>query len=132
MKRTFPFRLRYAHSGASKSAAVHHQQSDASGHFHFSLRHRLPPGTMQRRDKNLVNIARITFFAAVLGAVGVLGQVPAPPTPEKNGPAPVLSQPLEGGFNASVPAGQASTTPLAISLRDAIQRGLKYNLGVLT
>jgi outer membrane protein TolC len=87
---------------------------------------------MQKRDKNLVNIARITFFVAVLAATGAFGQVPAPPTPEKNGPAPVLSEPLGSGFNGSVPSGQASTTPLALSLRDAIQRGLKYNLGVLT
>jgi outer membrane protein TolC len=87
---------------------------------------------MQRRDTNLVNIARIAFFVTILAAAEAFGQVAAPPTPDKNGPAPVLSQPIESGYNGSVPSGQASTTPLALSLRDAIQRGLKYNLGVLT
>jgi len=79
-----------------------------------------------------VNIARIAFFVTILAAAEAFGQVAAPPTPDKNGPAPVLSQPIESGYNGSVPSGQASTTPLALSLRDAIQRGLKYNLGVLT
>ncbi len=32
---------------------------------------------------------------------------------------------------AAFPPVQASTTPLALALRDAIQRGLKFNLGVL-
>ena len=79
-----------------------------------------------------MNIARIAFFVTILAAAEAFGQVAAPPTPDKNGPAPVLSQPIESGYNGSVPSGQASTTPLALSLRDAIQRGLKYNLGVLT
>jgi len=35
-------------------------------------------------------------------------------------------------FGGSVAAGQVSATPLALSLRDAIQRGLRYNLGILT
>lgn len=34
-------------------------------------------------------------------------------------------------FSGSVPTGQASATTLALSLRDAIQRGLRYNLGIL-
>jgi outer membrane protein TolC len=87
---------------------------------------------MQRRDTNLLTIARITFFVAILAAVEAFGQVPPPPTPDNNGPAPVLNQSIGGGFSGSVPSGQASPTPLALSLRDAIQRGLKYNLGVLT
>jgi len=34
-------------------------------------------------------------------------------------------------FQGSVPSGAASSTPLALTLDDAIQRGLKFNLGLL-
>ncbi len=34
--------------------------------------------------------------------------------------------------SASVASGEASATPLELSLRAAIQRGLRYNLGILT
>ena len=34
-------------------------------------------------------------------------------------------------FQGSVPGGPASPTPLALGLEDAIQRGLKFNLGLL-
>jgi outer membrane protein TolC len=34
-------------------------------------------------------------------------------------------------YDGSVPTGQASATPLALTLREAIRRGLQYNLGVL-
>jgi len=34
-------------------------------------------------------------------------------------------------FQGSVPAGVASSTPLALTLRDAIDRGLRANLGLL-
>lgn len=34
-------------------------------------------------------------------------------------------------FQGSVPGGTASTTPLALTLDDAIQRGLNFNLGLL-
>jgi outer membrane protein TolC len=37
----------------------------------------------------------------------------------------------ENQFQGSVPAGTASDTPLALTLRDAIDRGLKTNLGLL-
>jgi outer membrane protein TolC len=35
-------------------------------------------------------------------------------------------------FGGSVPSGSASSTPLALTLHDAIDRGLKTNLGLLT
>src|SRR5271169_1262259 len=35
-------------------------------------------------------------------------------------------------FQGSVPAGAASSTPVALTLHDAIDRGLKANLGLLT
>jgi outer membrane protein TolC len=35
-------------------------------------------------------------------------------------------------YNGSIPEGQVSATPLALALRDAIQRGLRTNLGILS
>jgi outer membrane protein TolC len=43
-----------------------------------------------------------------------------------------LSQSPGVSFSGSVPQGTASATPLDLALRDAIQRGLKFNLGILT
>ena len=40
--------------------------------------------------------------------------------------------PLLAQFNGSTPAGEATSTPLNLSLDDAIARGLKTNLGLLT
>jgi outer membrane protein TolC len=40
--------------------------------------------------------------------------------------------PLLGQFNGSTPAGEAASGPLNLSLDDAITRGLKTNLGLLT
>ncbi len=44
-------------------------------------------------------------------------------------PAPQTGDP---SFQGSVPEGQASSTPIALSLGDAINRGLRANLGLLT
>ncbi|HMF74175.1 MAG TPA: TolC family protein [Bryobacteraceae bacterium] len=44
-------------------------------------------------------------------------------------PPPVTGDP---SFQGSVPQGTASATPLALTLQDAIERGLKANLGLLT
>src|SRR6185312_15977026 len=55
-----------------------------------------------------------------------------PPQPIPNGPAPVLQQPAQIYYNGSVAAGQASATPLDLTLREAIRRGLQANLGILT
>jgi len=40
--------------------------------------------------------------------------------------------PLLGQFNGSTPAGEAASGPLNLSLDDAVTRGLKTNLGLLT
>lgn len=66
----------------------------------------------------------------VVGAA--FAQVPPPPQPIPNGPAPVLQQPAQIYYNGSVAAGQASATPLDLTLREAIRRGLQANLGILT
>ena len=61
-----------------------------------------------------------------------LAQVPPPPQAPPNGPAPVLQEPIQIYYSGSVATGQATGTPLALSLREAIRRGLQYNLGVLS
>jgi outer membrane protein TolC len=76
---------------------------------------------------------KLKTIVVFLVACAFLGaQVPPPPEPIPNGPAPVLQQSFQVDYNGSVPTGLATTTPIAISLRDAIQRGLKYNMGILT
>ncbi|MEP6714864.1 MAG: TolC family protein [Terriglobia bacterium] len=80
-------------------------------------------------SKRIVAIRLIAGLGAVTAA---WSQVAPPPQPVPNGPAPVLNEPLRATFNGSIPTGQASPTPLSLSLRQAIQMGLKYNLGVLT
>jgi outer membrane protein TolC len=71
----------------------------------------------------------VVFF---LAAGAAPAQVPPPPQAPANGPAPVLAEQPEVSFTGSVATGQVSAMPLALSLRDAIQRGLRYNLGILT
>src|SRR5438874_13599488 len=44
--------------------------------------------------------------------------------------APALAA-QQSQFNGSVSTGTASSTPLALTLRDAIDRGLRANLGLL-
>jgi outer membrane protein TolC len=56
--------------------------------------------------------AQVSFGLGLLLVSGLLGQ--------QNNP-----------FQGSVPSGAASPTPLALSLEDAIQRGLKFNLGLV-
>jgi outer membrane protein TolC len=60
------------------------------------------------------------------------GQLAPPPQPRQNGPAPVIQQRAAVVLNGSIPSGTASGEAIPLSLRDAIQRGLKYNLGILT
>lgn len=72
------------------------------------------------------------FATLLLTSSAVWAQVPPPPEAIPNGPAPVLREPLQPSYSGSVAQGTASSTPLALTLRDAIRRGLQYNLGVLT
>jgi outer membrane protein TolC len=76
----------------------------------------------------IFRLSAVSLFASAM----IMGQAPPPPQAPPNGPAPVLQEPIQVSFGGSVAAGQVSTTPLAITLRDAIQRGLRYNLGTLT
>lgn len=77
-----------------------------------------------------------------LGAAGVLvtlGQGPPQPgTPAAGGSAggggQVTAAPQQGdpSFQGSVPQGTATGTAMALTLNDALNRGLKANLGLLT
>ncbi len=69
-------------------------------------------------------------FAAIVSAQGP----PGPLSIEKqlaNIPQGGISFTSQGQFQGSVAAGQASALPLVLSLQDAIDRGLKTNLGLL-
>ena len=77
-----------------------------------------------------MKIRRLATIVA-LAVPAMRAQVPPPPQPVPNGPPPVINQPFDIGFSGSVPTGQASSTPILLTLRDALQRGLKYNLGIL-
>ncbi len=71
----------------------------------------------------------LVLFLLALGAA--FAQVAPPPEAIPNGPAPVLQEPPLVYYGGSIPTGQATATPLDLPLRDAIQRGLRYNLGIL-
>ena len=71
--------------------------------------------------------ARLCAFAGLLGlaalaAAGVHAQSPLVPN---------QTTPTAGSFQGSVPSGQATGQTLELSLDDAIQMGLKNNLGVI-
>ena len=74
-----------------------------------------------------------TLATLLLLSVAAIAQVPPPPQAFSGGPAPVLREPLRTGFTGSIAAsGGPTAAPLDLSLRDALQRGLQYNLGTLT
>lgn len=59
---------------------------------------------------------------AVLGALGAQAQAP---------PVPNQTTPTASSFQGSVPTGEASAQPIELSLDEAVQRGLKANLGII-
>ena len=59
---------------------------------------------------------------AVLATTGALAQTPQVPN---------QTAPTAGSFQGSVPVGEATGETVGLSLDDAIQRGLKNNLGVI-
>jgi outer membrane protein TolC len=82
---------------------------------------------------------RIPWLLFVLPAPVCLAQAPFPP----GMPAPRATQPASlavevspaqrpsGSLDASIPQGKASSEPLILTIRDAIGRGLKYNLALV-
>ena len=55
--------------------------------------------------------------------------VPAPPATAPSAPPPTGQ--AQSPFQGSVPAGKATGTTLALTLKDAFNRALKYNLGAI-
>lgn len=53
----------------------------------------------------------------------------APPSASGQAPGTAIASGAESPFQGSVPTGQAVATPLPLSLREAFDRALKYNLG---
>src|SRR5438067_13508793 len=86
-----------------------------------------------RSSGELMQVRNSSIYAVLLALPGtVLAQVAPPPHAAPNGPAPVMQEPLQISYGGSVPTGQATAGAIALTLRDAIQRGLRYNLGALT
>lgn len=77
----------------------------------------------------------LLFFFVLAPMAQVMAQGPAVPPSQATVPANVPSGGLMFGqtsqFQESVPSGVATTTPLVLSLQDAIDRGMKNNLGLL-
>src|SRR5215470_3981968 len=65
------------------------------------------------------------------GAAAGGGQVTISPSSgqSSSGTAPGVT--TQGPFQGSVPTGKATGTTLALTIKDAVDRALKYNLGVI-
>jgi outer membrane protein TolC len=77
-----------------------------------------------------------SFLAFLVIGPALYAQGPATPPSPSTAPAtlpqqPGLVQSSSQQFQGSVPTGEASATPIALSLQDSIDRGLKTNLGLL-
>src|SRR5690348_13296075 len=101
---------------------------------------------------NITRFVRPLIFLSagcVLSAVAIFGQSPTTPGAARNsgiqagggyGAAPangptqitIARQPGDPAYQGSVPQGTASPAPIALTFADAINRGLKANLGLLT
>lgn len=75
------------------------------------------------RDKEISEL-----MGRVSAAMVLLVCVPQPGTGETG---PTFISQLPSSFQGSVPTGKAMGTALPLSLKEAIDRGLKYNLGLL-
>jgi outer membrane protein TolC len=77
----------------------------------------------------------LLVIAAARG-VPLFAQLGAPATPKAaSSPPPAANGPVSsmgGNYQGSVATGQATAAPIDLSLSDAIGRGLKTNLGILT
>jgi len=80
----------------------------------------MPRDWKVRRFRNSLVIALLFLLGAPHQSAAQLGQPAA-------APPPASQNPLFG----SVPTGQASPNPLALSLKDALARALQYNLGAV-
>src|SRR5260221_9517262 len=100
---------------------------------------------MKRLERKLKGIYFIVILTGLAGLTSAalaqqnsasfeLGSIATPRTvnPAANSTTPSsLAGQQQNPFLGSVPSGQLSATPIALSLQDAIQRGVKANLGVI-
>jgi outer membrane protein TolC len=89
----------------------------------------------------IVGMNRLAWISilAVCGLPMSTAQPPSPASPlaapptQSQGPLAVSAAPAKGDmFQGSVPTGNATPGVLPLSLDDAISRGLKYNLGLIS
>jgi outer membrane protein TolC len=69
-----------------------------------------------------------------LASVPARGQSAAPELPGMSGgevPASATSVGMQGAFLGGVPTGKLQPGTIPLSLTEAVQRGLRYNLGLL-
>ncbi len=89
-------------------------------------------GTMNETDRPGGYRPASCFWGSCFG-----GRMGADAPPESLPPGvraaqlPLSGRPMQGASDGSVPAAQAPGPPLALSLDDAVQRGLKSNLGAV-
>ena len=92
------------------------------------------PNHRELQVKDLMTFGRVAFIILLCSAWPIEAQGPAQPPPLPTAPANIPSAGISitsgDPFQGSVASGQATSTPLALSLQDAIDRGLKANLGL--
>jgi outer membrane protein TolC len=82
--------------------------------------------------RHLTSTTGLLFVISVTLSAQGPALSPSPSSTQANIPQSGLVYGSETGqFQGSVPAGQASSTPIPLALEDAIARGLKTNLGLL-
>jgi outer membrane protein TolC len=84
-----------------------------------------------------VRILSIFALSALRAAGPSWAQASSGPSPASTSaaqppPAVISTQPAPGDYQGSVPQGTATTGTIQLSLDDAIERGLRANLGLLT
>jgi outer membrane protein TolC len=90
------------------------------------------PSLKRRKSMTHGKIVRtLTIFSGLSLPVLVAGQVGPAPTSSYQSLPPAPAQPTEGQFQESVPQGQATPNTIPLTLEEAINRGLKANLGLL-
>lgn len=88
------------------------------------------------KSRSILLLAAAALFAFRMPIRGQTGPGAPPEAAGQSNTAVISSSPApqagDQTFRGSVPQGTASTTPIGLSLSDAISRGLKTNLGLLT
>jgi len=89
------------------------------------------PLESSEKDGNCSCVRKLWPGLAILSA-GLIFAVPVTPQAAQTAPAaPTAAQATPSSFQGSVPAGEVSPQPIDLTLDDAIQRGLKNNLGII-